>query len=81
MMGIGTAEGPDRASKAVEQAFLSPLLNDCDLRTAKGVVVNITSGKEDGGLTVTELQQIICKLLIEIRIFSKYSPKIMVEVF
>jgi cell division protein FtsZ len=59
MMGIGTAEGPDRATKAVEQAFLSPLLNDCDLRTAKGVVVNITSGKEDGGLTVTELQQIM----------------------
>jgi cell division protein FtsZ len=34
-------------------------LNDCDLTTAKGVLVNITSSKEDGGLTMAELSQIM----------------------
>lgn len=59
MLGIGTAEGEDRSSAAVEAAFDSPLLNDCDLRTAKGVLVNITSGKENGGLTTNEITQIM----------------------
>lgn len=58
IMGIGTASGSDRASKAVEMAFESPLLNDCDLETASGVLVNISSGK-DNGLTMTELNQIM----------------------
>ena len=34
-------------------------MNDCDLTTAKGVLVNITSSKEDGGLTMAELSQIM----------------------
>jgi cell division protein FtsZ len=60
IMGIGTAEGPDRAVKAVEEAFKSPLLNECDLKTAKGVLVNITTSKEEGdGLTMAELSQIV----------------------
>ncbi len=58
IMGTGIANGPDRASKAVEMAFESPLLNDCDLRTAKGVLVNITSSK-DQGPTMAELKQIM----------------------
>lgn len=59
IMGMGEAEGPDRAIDAVKKAFESPLLNDCDLSTAKGVLVNITSSKEDGGLTMAELAQIM----------------------
>jgi cell division protein FtsZ len=59
IMGMGEAEGPDRAIDAVRRAFESPLLNDCDLTTAKGVLVNITSSKEDGGLTMAELSQIM----------------------
>lgn len=59
IMGMGEAEGPDRAIDAVKKAFESPLLNDCDLTTAKGVLVNITSSKEDGGLTMAELSQIM----------------------
>lgn len=59
IMGMGEAEGPDRAIDAVKKAFESPLLNDCDLTTAKGVLVNITSSKEDGGLTMAELAQIM----------------------
>ena len=59
IMGMGEAEGPDRAIDAVQKALESPLLNDCDLTTAKGVLVNITSSKEDGGLTMAELSQIM----------------------
>ena len=58
IMGTGTASGPDRAAKAVEMAFESPLLNDCDLNTAKGVLVNITSSKKQGP-TMSELAQIM----------------------
>lgn len=58
MLGIGTAEGEDRSSLAVEAAFHSPLLNDCDLKTSKGVIVNITAGMENGGLTTNEITQI-----------------------
>ncbi len=46
LIGTGTAKGPDRIAKSVEMAFESPLLSDCDLKTAKGVLVNITSSKE-----------------------------------
>lgn len=59
IMGTGEAEGPDRAIDAVQKALESPLLYDCDLTTAKGVLVNITSSKEDGGLTMAELSQIM----------------------
>ena len=46
-MGIGVAEGEDRAEKAVEEAFKSPLLSDCDLKTSKGVLVNIICNPEN----------------------------------
>lgn len=59
IMGEGEADGPDRAIEAVQRAFESPLLNDCDLSTAKGALVNITSSKEEGNLTMAELSQIM----------------------
>lgn len=58
LMGSGSAEGDNRAIRAVEEAFSSPLLNDFDLTTARNVLVNITSGKEKG-LTMAELSQIM----------------------
>ncbi len=58
IMGTGIASGPDRAAKAVEMAFNSPLLNDCDLTTATGVLVNITSSRKQGP-TMSELSQIV----------------------
>jgi len=58
LMGSGSASGENRAIEAVEQAFSSPLLNDFDLTTAKSVLVNITSGRENG-LTMAELSQIM----------------------
>lgn len=58
LLGTGTAQGDNRAIRAVEEAFSSPLLNDYDLKTAKGVLVNITSSSNNG-LTMAELSQIM----------------------
>ena len=46
MMGNGVGTGDDRAIKAAELAVSSPLLEDVDLRGAKGILVNITSGED-----------------------------------
>jgi cell division protein FtsZ len=43
MMGTATANGPDRAREAAEQAIASPLLEGVDLSGARGVLVNITA--------------------------------------
>ncbi len=58
LMGIGTASGENRAIRAVEEAFSSPLLNDFDLTSARNVLVNITSSNTHG-LTMAELSQIM----------------------
>ena len=46
MMGNGVGQGDDRAIRAAELAVSSPLLEDVDLRGAKGILVNITSGED-----------------------------------
>ena len=46
MMGSGQAEGDDRAAKAAEMALQNPLLGDISVRTAKGMLVNITGGSD-----------------------------------
>ncbi len=58
IMGTGTASGENRAVRAVEEAISSPLLNDFDLKTAKSVLVNISSSREFG-LSMAELSQIM----------------------
>ncbi len=44
MMGTGSACGDSRAREAAERAINSPLLDDIDLRGARGILVNITAG-------------------------------------
>ncbi|MAZ77526.1 MAG: cell division protein FtsZ [Legionellaceae bacterium] len=44
MMGTGVASGENRATVAAESAISNPLLEDIDLKGAKGVLVNITAG-------------------------------------
>jgi len=44
MMGTGEARGEGRAQEATEAAINSPLLEDVDLKGARGVLVNITAG-------------------------------------
>jgi cell division protein FtsZ len=65
LMGIGTASGKDRVSKAVEMALTSPLLNQLDLRTAKRALVNITTSSGEHvihGSEVTALMEYIKEL-------------------
>jgi cell division protein FtsZ len=56
IMGSAVASGPDRARKAVEQALSSSLLRDNDIRGAKHVLLNITSGSEEA--TMDEIGEI-----------------------
>jgi cell division protein FtsZ len=46
MMGTGEASGEDRAIKAAEAAITNPLLDYCSMKDAKGVLINITGGKD-----------------------------------
>ncbi len=55
IMGTGQASGDNRARDAIEQAVNSPLLEDVDLRGARGVVVNITTTPSLG---IREFQEI-----------------------
>lgn len=48
MMGTGIAQGDERATKAAEAAISSPLLDDINLKGAKGILVNITAGLDMG---------------------------------
>ena len=47
-MGTSTASGPDRAIEATEKAIRYPLLEDIDLKGARGILVNITAGHNFG---------------------------------
>lgn len=48
MMGAGSASGDQRAREAAEQAVSSPLLEDVDLRGARGILVNVVGNSEMG---------------------------------
>lgn len=58
IMGSGMAKGANRARNAVERAFTSPLIKDYSLRSAKNVLINITSSKVEA-LRASEMEQII----------------------
>ncbi|MGP8216264.1 MAG: cell division protein FtsZ [Bacteroidia bacterium] len=53
IMGSSSAEGENRALRAVEMALASPLLNDNNIRGARYVLLNITCGNDD--ITMDEL--------------------------
>jgi cell division protein FtsZ len=55
MMGNGVARGEGRATEAANQAISSPLLEDVNLRGARGILVNITSGED---LTIDEFAEV-----------------------
>ncbi len=46
MMGTGEAVGERRALDAAEAAIANPLLDDCSMAGAKGVLINITGGHD-----------------------------------
>jgi len=57
IMGAASAEGERRALKAVQGALNSPLLNDNDIRGAKRILVNISSGPDEQ-VTIDEITEI-----------------------
>jgi cell division protein FtsZ len=63
MMGTGEAEGDGRALKAVEMAINNPLIDDYTLKGAKGLLVNITGGKD---LKLFEVDEVVNKIRAEV---------------
>jgi cell division protein FtsZ len=47
IMGSGVAEGENRAYEAISKALISPLLNNNNLKGARNILLNITSGTQE----------------------------------
>ena len=58
LMGCGSGVGQNRIEDAVKNALESPLLNDFDLKTAKDVLINVTVGNNENGLTMAQYGKI-----------------------
>jgi cell division protein FtsZ len=58
ILGNATAEGENRAHKAIEEALNSPLLNDNDIRGAKWILININSAEGEHEYTMDEVEVI-----------------------
>ncbi len=63
MMGTGEAEGEGRAVQAAEMAISNPLIDDYTLKGAKGLLVNITGGKD---LKLFEVDEAVNKVRSEV---------------
>ena len=55
-MGTASAEGDDRARRAVDEALSSPLLEENDIKGAQHILLNITSGVKE--VTMDEIFEI-----------------------
>ena len=58
LMGCGTGTGKNRIEDAVRTALESPLLNDFDLNTAQKVLINVTTGDNQEGLTMSQYREV-----------------------
>ena len=54
MMGTGEASGEGRAIAAAEAAIANPLIDDVSLKGARGLIINITGGKD---ITLYEIDE------------------------
>ena len=63
MMGTGEAEGENRALTATDIALNNPLIDDYSLKGARGLLVNITGGKD---ITLFEVDQAVNKIRAEV---------------
>ena len=63
MMGTGEAEGEGRAMQATEMAINNPLIDDYTLKGARGLLVNITGGKD---LKLFEVDEVVNKIRSEV---------------
>ena len=55
MMGTGRASGENRAYEAAKRAVASPLLDDVNLKGARGVLINVTAGYD---VTIGEFEEV-----------------------
>ncbi|GMI10786.1 hypothetical protein TrRE_jg3081 [Triparma retinervis] len=63
MLGTGQSSGEDRAIAAAEQALCNPLLGNMGVKSAKGMLVNITGGND---MTLFEVDAAAQKLIEEV---------------
>ena len=63
MMGTGEAEGENRAMAATDMALNNPLIDEYSLQGAKGLLINITGGKD---LTLFEVDQAVNRIRAEV---------------
>lgn len=59
VMGIGKASGPNRARQAAERAINSPLLENMNIKGARGVLLNITGNSQLGLHEMSEAASVI----------------------
>lgn len=63
ILGNASANGDNRAQRAIEEALNSPLLNDNDIKGAKWILININSAEGDHEFTMDEVEIIQNHLL------------------
>jgi len=61
-MGMGIAAGENRAAEAANKAICSPLLIDTSIEGARGVLINITGGRDLTLHEVSKASQLVHKL-------------------
>ncbi len=61
LMGIGGAQGENRAIEAAQMAISSPLLEDISIHGARGILINITGSSD---MTMMEIQE-ACSMIQE----------------
>jgi len=63
ILGSANASGENRAQIAIENALTSPLLNDCEIKGAKWILININSAEGDHEFSMDEVEIIQNHLL------------------
>ncbi|MEJ8840928.1 cell division protein FtsZ [Lacibacter sp. H375] len=63
ILGNASANGDNRAQRAIEEALNSPLLNDNDIKGAKWILININSAEGEHEFTMDEVEIIQNHLL------------------
>jgi len=69
VLGLGVAEGENRAVQAAQSAISSPLLDDTSIKGARGLLINITGGSD---LTMAEVNESASMIVKE----AEGQPKI-----
>ncbi len=73
VMGLGMAEGENRAIQAAQSAISSPLLDDVSIKGARGLLINITGGED---LTLAETNEAASLIVAE----TDSQPKVITGV-